>query len=293
MVPMTSRFPAIGTATSRGTRWSCWGFPSGQTFPASIELGKGSARTVEAAGPAVPGRLGWGLANLGKFYGTNSVLAVSGDYYNGTTFTGAAYAFAGGVNFASPNDSVFGQASDYLGWSIAPIGALGSPMAVAVASPHTFGTGGTLAIHKGTTGTGPFVASPIVISNAAATGTGDMFGSVFSSYVAGVPTATADHKSSFLGDEHPDVAVSGLAEGGLTPKLYFIDGQKVQTTLTSGDVAAVADASRSLPANWTGGLGVLPRSCAIRDLNNDGYADLAIGQYKRSGSYAGEVVVLW
>ena len=119
-----------------------------------------------------------------------------GDCYNGTTFTGAAYAFAGGVNFASPNDSVFGQASDLLGPSIAPIGALGSPMAVAVARPflrhrRNFGESQRDDRYR------PVVASPIMIRNAAATGTGDMFGSVFSSYVAGVPTATANTQGSF------------------------------------------------------------------------------------------------
>jgi hypothetical protein len=285
------------------------GVPAGQTFPSLVTLGAASARTLETASPS-PDDVFFGiqLTNLGAFYGgSKSVLAATASAYGGGgNRWGAAFAFYNGtLNAASPADSFIANSCTwqpgisgncyfeaFLGHSIAPLGALGSPMAVAVGVPAYTGQARTgVTIHLGTVSTGPFVPTPIFLKSPDFNKSGDC---VFGSVIPGVATSQADHKSSFLGSALPDLAMSASRENtGLgVPKLYFIDGQKVPS-LVSGDLATTADVQVDLPSTWTGGLTCLPRSGAIRDLNNDGFADMAVAQYNRLGGYKGEVLVLW
>ncbi len=258
-------------------------------FPATLSLSSASPRFVATIGATDPARLGWALTGLGRFYpGGGSTLLASAYLY------GYAYAFAGSLDIENPADSVVvTPRSAAHGFSVAALGALGSPMAVGIGAPAQGATGGTVRLHLGTTTTGPFVPAPIVLSNSAAGQTGNGFGScVFGSVISGVGASYSDSKSSFVGSSLPDVAISGLGEGAGPAKLYIIDGQKVPS-LVSGQIAAAADVAVSLPVDWINNTGCMPQSRAIRDLNNDGYADLAVAQWRSGASYAGAVLVLW
>lgn len=261
-------------------------------FPTKLSLSVPNGRFTATPGSVVnKARFGWALAGLGKFYpGGGTSLLVSGYLYS------RVYAFAGLLNAESPADlAVWPDTTLSYGASIAALGALGSPMAVGVGLP-AFTKAGSLSavlIHRGTAATGPLVSDPVKLTNAAASATGNSFGScVLGSLISGVNASYGDNKGSFIGSTLPDVAVSGLGEGTGPAKLYIIDGQKVPA-LVSGDIASAADISVSLPEDWVGNAGCMPQSRAIRDLNNDGYADLSIARYQASGAYPGGVLVLW
>lgn len=271
-------------------------------FPASITLGTGSPRALELPGPdGFTGRFGLSLTSLGRFYGgSTSTLLASAPYYADTPGTagssriGRVYALsAGSFSVSAPLDTFDGTlASGYGGWSMAPLGFLGgSPNAVIVGAPALTGPGGRAFVHLGNTTSGPFVASPVEITHTQTSEDG--FGAcTFGSVISGVAQSTADNRSSFIGSTLPDLAISSMADAGQQPKLYLIDGEKAPT-LSSGVITDLADVTVTLPASWIGGLGCTRGSRAIRDLNGDGYADIALGQYELTGNLDGEVLVLW
>jgi hypothetical protein len=95
--------------------------------------------------------------------------------------------------------------------------------------------------------------------------------------------------SSFIGDSAPDLAVAGLMEAGAATHVYFLTGQNAMTSGTR-DIVSAADIAFQMPADWRG---CSPYSGGIRDVDADGYGDLAIGEWRRSSGFSGRVLVLW
>jgi hypothetical protein len=278
-------------------------------FPEQVSLTASSSRYLATQGPYDSiGRLGWGVTSLGRFYpGVGTTMMASALYHgappgnSALDWFGGVYAFAGKLDATDPADFAKGTVNyRTAGYSIAAIGPLASPMAVAYSAPGYDRTDGMVFIHVGNVNSGPFVSSPTILKSDAekygADFNGNGFGScVFSSAIPGLEVSFSDHKGSFLGSPLPDLVISSLGRGPAPAdpaNVYIIDGQKIPT-LPSGDVADVADVVVPLPDDWTENLGCSPYSRAIRDLNNDGYADLAIGQYRWFGVYPGAVLVLW
>jgi len=80
---------------------------------------------------------------------------------------------------------------------------------------------------------------------------------------------------------------------GTGSRLFLLTGEKVRSFAggAAQDVTAVADVKYDLPANWAG---AAYGSGAIRDLNGDGFGDIAVGEFSDSVvPITGRVLVLW
>jgi len=155
---------------------------------------------------------------------------------------------------------------------------------VAIGSPaYTLATG-RVDIFSGNASTGPFSGAHAIYTNSRATAVGDGFGvmAVGGAFANGITT-------SFLGDSAPDVVLGGATEALGTTHIYFMTGQNAMTAGTR-DIVTAADVSYQMPSGW---LGCASRSGPIRDSNNDGYGDIAIGEWQRVSGFDGRVLVLW
>ena len=76
------------------------------------------------------------------------------------------------------------------------------------------------------------------------------------------------------------------SSGGAS-RLYIVDGARLFALTNPADVVTNADVILPLPSDWKG-LAV-ERNPMIRDLDGDGYADFAIGEFAN----AGRLAVFW
>jgi hypothetical protein len=139
------------------------------------------------------------------------------------------------------------------------------------------GNVGTAYLLSGTVATGPFASNVVAYKTGPNLPGQVLFGGGFS----GMDTSV-----SIIGDARPDVALSGQV--GST--VDIIDGSKLSSLgspiNTSG---AAADVHVPMPAGWLGTTS--GTRSPIRDINNDGYPDFALGDV--FGSVPGRVGVFW
>jgi hypothetical protein len=271
------------------------GVRDGVPFPSAITLPQALGSRAQAVAGDVPlGRFGWTIVGLGRYYtgspGTSLIASAS----RVNAEAGRVYAFSGPLSAAtvqasSANHSIDGPAAtDRLGYSMALLGNIsGTPNPdVGLGAPSINAGQGKALLYFGSPSTGPFSGAPAVFKNSAASASGDKFGfAVIGGGFSGTTVTT-----SFIGNSTPDVAFSGIWEAGGAPKLYFVDGMRAAI---SADVAAPsgADVVYPLPANWAG---TAWDNTAIKDLNGDGYGDIAVGEFLFSSPLPnGRLVVLW
>lgn len=267
------------------------GVPTGQSFPATVTIPAAIGTRVIAfpGDPALPtGRFGSRIVGLGPYYtGNHPAMVVSaseaGKIYSFQGDTGVS----GTVQAATAKESYQGSAAPLrTGYTMNPLGAVFSSPAVGAGSPVVLtGTaGGDARLFYGNATT-LFGGNIATISNSAATATGDNFG--FAVFGGGFNGSTVN--VSFIGGAGVDLGFSSVKLGASPAKLYLAEGFKIAS---SGDIVNLADIALDLPAGWAG---TSFRSGPIKDMNNDGYSDLAIGEQTNGGvaSYNGRVIVLW
>jgi len=282
------------------------GVPSTSTFPSTVTVPQSDGtRTISIHGdPAMAsGTFGANVAGLGKFYnstGNTLIVAAPAAPANGAG-SGRVYAFRGQtggvsglIDIATADHTEDGAAAaSRLGTPLSPLGDMygtAAPDLGVGASRFPSGTGGLAELHFGTASTGPFAGQTGKYSDSAASSTGDAFGfGILGCGFNGTAVTT-----SLIGGSEPDVVLAALREAGGASKLYFLSAQDVGAHVgTTADAVGAASVAYSLPNDWRG---VSSGSSVIKDLDGDGYGDVAIGEYYYKAPatpYDGRVLVLW
>jgi hypothetical protein len=139
------------------------------------------------------------------------------------------------------------------------------------------GNVGTAYLMVGTPTTGPFAGGLTAYRSGGSNLPGQvLFGGGFS----GLDTSV-----SIIGDSKPDIALSGQV-GSM---IDIVDGAKIGTLPSPLDTAALADVHVPMPAGWTGT--AAGTRGLMRDVNNDGFPDFAVGDV--FGTVPGRVAVFW
>jgi len=257
----------------------------------------------------VPSGTDFGTVSLPEDYGTRALeidsvtgqtLAGLGRYYTGggTTLVASSPASAGSVlafhglsgqtgPVTTPDQTFAGPlAGGRSGFGLAFLGGGGSVPVVGIGSPAQANNppNGRVDLFAGSVTTGPFSGAHAIFTNSRATSVKDAFGLmvVGSAFANGVTT-------SIIGDNAPDVVLGGLTEGGTATHIYLLTGQNAMIPGTR-DIVSAADVSYQMPAGWQG---CSNYSGPIKDVNGDGYGDLAIGERRLTSGINGHVLVLW
>ena len=231
--------------------------------------------------------LGQTLIGLGRYYANGGSTLVAG----APGSTGSVFAYhglAGQVNpLSTPNQSFAGpNAGGRTGFGLAFLGGGSSLAVVGIGSPASTNNppNGQVDLFAGSAATGPFSGAHAVYTDSKATSVGDAFGVmvVGGAFANGVT-------ASLLGDSAPDVVMGALTEGGTPTHIYMLTGQNAMTAGTR-DIVSAADVSYQMPLGWQG---CSQFSRTIKDANGDSYGDLAIGEWRRTTGFNGQVLVLW
>jgi hypothetical protein len=235
-------------------------------------------------------QLGVGVAGLGHFYsvttGTTLVVSAPGLGVQPSDNAGRIYAFHGRapgapIDVTSADNVVIGAATGALiGNQLANLGPVTSALASvgssnfsdAVSVPGTTGTGFVL---SGTATGGPFATSIVVYKSGSSLSGQTLFGGGFSG---------KDTVVSLIGSSTPDVAISGQLG-----TLDIIDGAKLSSLTSPINATTAADVHVPMPAGWAGTTGGSRN--LMKDINNDGYPDFALGDV--FGNVPGRVAVFW
>ncbi len=246
------------------------------------------------------GSAAFGFSNLGigPFFagsGTGGTAIVMSAILSSTNYAFAGRASSVGLTASVSDDAVTAQvASDRYGASLGLLGPLGpSPAAVTVGAPG----GKYVDVNLGTIATGPFVGPaggpPVPSVRLVDSASGNSFGVInFGSTVRGTAVV-----KSIVGPETtavPDLVLAGQAESGSA--IYIVSGSSILGMSGTIDVSAAASQVTSgivrvtdkFPANWVG----YATGALVPDVNNDGYADFAIGE-STGNPNPGRVVVFY
>lgn len=278
----------------RGYVGIVYGVPEGRSFPTSVvfptDTGTNPPKAVAIKGGSTAqsngGWFGWQIVGMGSLYpGQGSTIVVGAPRWNSKM--GRLYAFPGSLSGVLDADTasqstIDGTASSLLGSGLAFLGPISSGTGLLTGAPWTTPSG-SVRVYAGSASSGPFANLSATLTNSNAGGASDAFGYTIETGAFSRSTATA----SFIGDTAPDVAISGQNENGAAPRVYIVDGRRLSASF---DVVSGADVVYPFPSYWVRGAF---RPSAIKDLDKDGYGDLAFGENPSSGTKDGHVLVLW
>lgn len=258
-------------------------FPAATTVPTAV-----GTRVIAVIGdPAAPtGRFGTRIVGLGPYYtGNHPAMVVSAPQ------AGMVYAFQGDTGVtgtllaANAKEKYTGVVSYRTGQTLSNLGPITAVTSLGVGAPATqTSAGGEARLFYGSASS-LFAAAPVVVTNSVAQSVGDNFS--YALFGGGFSGSTVN--VSLIGGSGMDVGFSSIKLAGNAAKLYLAEGSKLSA---SGDIIALADVVVDLPVDWVGSSG---QSGPIKDMNNDGYADIAVGEQTNGAvsTYDGRVIVLW
>jgi hypothetical protein len=235
-------------------------------------------------------QFGTSMTGLGHFYsgtGTTLIVSATGLVSQPSDNAGRLYAFHGrgpgaAINATAADNILVGPGTGALiGTQLTNLGPVlgglplvgSSNLADGMSVPGTVGTGYLL---SGTDTTGPFANNTIIYRTGSTLPAEVLFGGGFS----GMDTFV-----SLIGDSRPDVALAGQVGGTID----IVDGSKVGSLASPINTTVSADVHIPLPSGWTGSAS--GTRSPIRDINNDGYPDFALGDV--FGTVPGRVGVFW
>lgn len=205
------------------------------------------------------------------------------------TNRGRLYSFAGIGPQASPLSAtqashVFdGEPGEYIGLaSLLPLRNVpGISRPALVAGLPAEGNGQVVAL-SGTETVGPFANVTARITDATATEEFD-FGNLV------VSSSFTSSTGSFIGSDAADVVLSAKGKNGALSRVHIVDGSTLVGQTVPSDIVTYQPVTVDMPADW---VDFATFSTALRDLNGDGYADIAVPEFG-TGAFDGRVLVLW
>lgn len=278
--------------------------PTEANFPTTLTT-TDTTHTIFIDGPIAGERFGTSAVGLGRFYsGGGNTLAVSSRFFkpapNGdpTRRLGRVLIYRG-RGATNPNGSIVGADAELdgsipnasIGTVLANLGPVsGGLPALGVGSPFDLsipGSGGTVGVYTGTDAAGPFAGTSWKFKDPAASGGLDGFGAL----VGGGSFSGSNTVVSLIRDSKPDLVFGSQIQSGANPdRIYIIDSNKLASLTTPVDVAAAADVTFALPADWAS---TAFDSRVIKDIDGDGYADIALGETPPTTGASSRVAVIW
>jgi hypothetical protein len=255
------------------------------TFPSAY----GSAATQILGDTTTASRFGQTMTGVGRFYGTAYGTAMVVSAYAYGSNRGRLYVFRGSsgtpvsLAISTAVQVVDGPvAASYVGQSgpnlLGDVGPSGRP-AVGLGMPNV----NRAEIRSGLSTEGPL--SQILGLTTQDTPSSNQFGRI----VFGGGISGTTNTFSFIGGSRADVVVSTLAGTG-GPRLFIVDGDKLIYGGADVKVETLADVTYPC-AGWTDFGRVIT---GLRDINGDGYGDIAFGEIEYSNTpIAGRVRVLY
>jgi len=248
-------------------------------------FGSGSLTTLLAANRAVvltnplaAGSFGLSAVALGA---TSGDLVVSAPFAASGAGDLVAYKWMAG-SFMPIGTTYTGATDQSVGSNLA---VLGGGLGVIAGNSYNPGAGNVLAFLNGTAAA-PLSGTPLTIIDSNGQ---DSFGTI--AFGGGFSGSNAS--ISYLGDSKPDLVVGGALENSLPPSIYIVDGAIAPTLTSPANAPAYASARVHMPADWRHATGY---SSPVKDVNNDGYGDIAIGETDDGNfnvPFQGRVLVLW
>jgi hypothetical protein len=264
--------------------------------PGFVSMTPDSSNSILFNGSVAGGVFGASVVSIGRFYGSSFPLtmvvtaSVAGTMYSFTNATPVA----GVVTTASADDSTVGSGTDRYGTPIGYLGPLGASRGAITLSAAS---GKYVDLHIGTSATGPFLGTPGGAPAASVRFTDSQSSNSFGVINIASGIRGASQSVSFMGgltDSTPDLVLAGQAESG--NKLYLVNGSgltslsgtvDISMSLT-GNIPAIVPLANKLPSDWGNGY---TTGTLIIDVNGDGVADFAVGEF--ASSKPGRVAVFY
>jgi hypothetical protein len=239
-----------------------------------------ATNAIEIDGAVAGGAFGAATLGIGKFLpsaGTTLLVTAS---VAGTSYAFGGHAPAGGVMTSdAADDSTAGSGTDRYGAPIAYLGPLGSsPGAFALAAVQ----GRYVDVELGTAATGPFLGAAASAPAPSVRFVDALAGNSFGVVAFGSGVRGTSQVKSFIGDATPDLVLAGQAEQNNA--IYIVNGSVLGSLSGMIDVSTPSMATipgtvrlvDKLPADWGNGY---TTGALINDLDGDGHADFAIGEF--------------
>jgi hypothetical protein len=249
--------------------------------------------------PSTAGLFGYRIAGSAPMYttGAGNTVIISAPVA-GTNARGRVYTFQGlstnpgSYDATNARDKVEGGVDNasYGSGTIAPLGPLGaSPRALVISSPGIAPGGGQFGYADVWLGAAnaPLGTAPKRFISTAATTVADQFGRIASTSLS----SGVDAPVNIVGDSSPDLAVVGTTEGGGPARVYLVDGSTIPGLPALNNIVMTSTVTLPLPAGWASVTPYEP-SMLLRDVNGDGFGDIAVGEYN-TPTLVGRFVVFW
>jgi hypothetical protein len=263
--PTFSSFTLDDTAAAAGRRIIINGLSASDGFGTSI-TSTGSFLIVGAANAA---------GSAGAVY---SVKPRAPDANGFITISAAA----GDLSYAAT------VANGQLGYGVNVLGGGGAGILISAPFLDSGMGRGTVELRLGGGPTGPLATGSKLVVDSLATKANDSFG--FAAFGGGFSGGSTSF--SFVGSDltTPDAVIIPYQENGTAGAAYILDGAGLGAATGPINVATSANVRVPLPNGW---FGASPYSGPMRDLNGDGYGDIAVGELDTVSSIKGRVLVLW
>jgi hypothetical protein len=289
---------AIGVSrynTNQGQVIVVYGVAKGEESNIEVPTDKGTKVSLVNGDVSAAGRFGLGLTGLNRFYGTGSLPAFVAAAPRVSSYLGRLYVI-GGQSGKPATIALASQPTPYDGdittgqpgsFGLLALGNVGPSMQPTFGIAYATAAGPSrVRLYSGTAATGPFAQ----IQTIGTTATSSDYS--FGRFLAGGGVSGTNLTTSLIGSTRSDVVLSSRTAGNY--KLYIVDGEQIAMSGTT-NIEALPRIEVAMPSPLTVGNTTQDFARAVtiaRDIDDDKYGDIAIGDVNYTTNLDGRVVVL-